>query len=52
MQSHTLVQLCRVVRDCLVGAGVGESPAAVVAENLVTADSRGIPSHGVNRLEM
>ena len=49
---RTASQLCQVVRECLVAVGVGERSAAIVAENLVMADSRGIPSHGVNRLEM
>ena len=45
-------ELEALVRDCLAAAGASESHAAVVAEVLVEADARGVPSHGVNRLEM
>ena len=45
---HELEQL---VADCLAAAGADSVQAALVAEVLVAADRRGIPSHGVNRAE-
>lgn len=39
------------VRDIFVKLGVPAGDALVVADNLLSADLRGIPSHGVARLE-
>ena len=43
--------LTNVVSACLRAAGATEAHAAMSAESLVYADTRGIPSHGVNRAE-
>lgn len=40
-------ELCQRI---LMGAGVTESDAAAVAENLIQADLRGISSHGISRM--
>lgn len=45
-------KLLRVVVACLEKSGVAAEHAPLVAEVLVAADRRGIPSHGVNRLEL
>lgn len=37
--------------DVLKGAGVPEADARLCADNLITADKRGIDSHGTNRLK-
>ena len=39
------------MRDVLAGVGVPEEDAAVCAEVLITADRRGIDSHGIQRLK-
>jgi L-2-hydroxycarboxylate dehydrogenase (NAD+) len=44
-------RLRRFVTEALVRSGVAPEQAAVVADVLVTADLRGIESHGVARLE-
>lgn len=44
--------LAKITTECLVAAGVPLPQAATVADVLVTADARNVPSHGVNRLEM
>lgn len=44
--------LRRVVATCLVKAGADVAHAPLVADVLVAADRRGIPSHGVNRCEI
>ena len=44
-------RLRRFVTEALVRSGVAAEQAAVVADVLVTADLRGIESHGVARLE-
>ena len=44
--------LAKITTECLVAAGVPAQQAATVADVLVTADARNVPSHGVNRLEM
>ena len=41
----------RFMRDVLAGVGVPEEDAAVCAEVLITADRRGIDSHGIQRLK-
>jgi L-2-hydroxycarboxylate dehydrogenase (NAD+) len=41
----------RFVRDVLIGVGVPSDDAAVCADVLITADKRGIDSHGVARLK-
>ncbi len=41
----------RFMRDVLAGAGVPEEDAAVCADVLITADRRGIDSHGIQRLK-
>ena len=41
----------RFTRDVLTGIGVPPDEAAICAEVLVTADKRGIDSHGVGRLK-
>jgi L-2-hydroxycarboxylate dehydrogenase (NAD+) len=42
--------LTRFARACLEWAGMSPEDAAIVAENLVRADLRGIETHGINRL--
>ena len=44
-------ELIDVVAACLVKSGATREHAEVVAECLVFADARGIPSHGVNRAD-
>jgi LDH2 family malate/lactate/ureidoglycolate dehydrogenase len=39
------------MRDVLVGAGVPHEDAGICAEVLISADKRGIHSHGINRLK-
>lgn len=39
----------RFMKDVFVGAGVPEPDARICADVLITADKRGIDSHGVNR---
>jgi LDH2 family malate/lactate/ureidoglycolate dehydrogenase len=39
-------------KACLLAEGASEENAQIVAEVLVAADCRGVPSHGVNRLEI
>jgi len=46
------VDLERLVSACLQKAGTPKDKADLVATVLVAADSRGVPSHGVNRAEM
>ena len=41
----------RFMVDVFMGVGVPEAEARICAENLITADKRGIDSHGVNRLK-
>ncbi|CAK8988269.1 unnamed protein product [Durusdinium trenchii] len=45
-------QLEKTVASCLKAAGAPPDKAQLVAQVLVAADARGIPSHGVNRAEM
>jgi LDH2 family malate/lactate/ureidoglycolate dehydrogenase len=45
-------QLEKVVAACVEKCGASSDNASLVAEVLVAADCRGIPSHGVNRTEM
>lgn len=45
-------ELKQVVRACLITVGATSDNADAVADVLVAADMRGVPSHGVNRLEM
>lgn len=45
-------ELKQVVSKCLHLSGASEENAKLVADVLVAADKRGIPSHGVNRCEM
>ncbi|MFH1038108.1 MAG: Ldh family oxidoreductase [PVC group bacterium] len=40
----------RFMRDVFIGLGVPEEDAAVCADVLITADRRGIDSHGIQRL--
>lgn len=42
----------RLVAACVEKAGAPAGSAALVAEVLVAADRRGVPSHGVNRAEL
>mmetsp|Transcript_116782 Transcript_116782/g.371671 ORF Transcript_116782/g.371671 Transcript_116782/m.371671 type:complete len:433 (+) Transcript_116782:82-1380(+) len=42
----------RLVARCVELCGASEANAALVAQVLVAADCRGVPSHGVNRAEM
>jgi len=44
-------ELFRVVKEVFVALGVPEDDAGIVADNLVTADMRGVESHGVQRLK-
>jgi LDH2 family malate/lactate/ureidoglycolate dehydrogenase len=44
--------LIDVTRQCLMAEGATAEHAAIVADVLVAADCRGVPSHGVNRLEV
>jgi len=46
------VELEGVIASCLTKNGALPDQAALVAEVLVAADRRGIPSHGINRCEM
>ncbi len=39
------------MRDALIGAGVPQSDAEIVAEVLIESDRRGIESHGIGRLK-
>ncbi|MBO4526639.1 MAG: Ldh family oxidoreductase, partial [Victivallales bacterium] len=39
------------MRDSLVGAGVPLEDAKICADVLITADKRGIDSHGIGRLK-
>jgi L-2-hydroxycarboxylate dehydrogenase (NAD+) len=41
----------RFMADVLKGAGVPEDDAKICADILITADKRGIDSHGINRLK-
>ena len=41
----------RFTKDVLTGIGVPPADAAICADVLVTADKRGIDSHGVGRLK-
>lgn len=56
MSSQTQTQLFepaeaqRFARDVLIGNGVGDEQAEIVARCLVAADLRGIDTHGVNRI--
>jgi L-2-hydroxycarboxylate dehydrogenase (NAD+) len=43
--------LARFVRDVFVGVGVPPEDAAICADVLITADKRGIDSHGIGRLK-
>ncbi|KAH3759296.1 malate dehydrogenase [Pelomyxa schiedti] len=45
-------ELRRFAASCLVSAGASPSHAEVHADLLVTADERGVNSHGLNRLDM
>nr|CAH7732720.1 unnamed protein product [Callosobruchus chinensis] len=36
--------------DCLKAVGMPEENAAIIADNLLEADKRGLYSHGMNRL--
>ncbi|MBN2154538.1 MAG: Ldh family oxidoreductase [Candidatus Lokiarchaeota archaeon] len=42
----------RFMKDVMMGTGVPEEDAKVVADVLITSDKRGIDSHGVGRLMM
>jgi len=42
----------KFMQDVMVGIGVPEEDAKVVADVLITSDKRGIDSHGVGRLMM
>lgn len=44
-------QVERFIRDVLTGIGVPPADAAICADVLITADKRGIDSHGVARLK-
>ena len=44
-------QMERFVRDVFVGLGVPPDESAICADVLITADKRGIDSHGVARLK-
>src|SRR5690554_2820968 len=41
----------KFMKDVFVGAGVPEEDAEICAEILITADKRGIDSHGIGRLK-
>ena len=45
-----LTELRRWAKDLLQTLGLDESKAEVIADNLVTADARGLGSHGLSRL--
>lgn len=45
-------ELRNFARECLVVAGASPKHATIHADLLVTADERGINSHGLNRLDM
>ncbi|CAG9821239.1 unnamed protein product [Phaedon cochleariae] len=52
--AEKIAPLCEVERfitECMVSVGVEEPKANIFAHSLVQADSRGIHSHGLNRLE-
>jgi len=44
-------ELERFIRDVFVGLGVPRNDAAICADVLITADKRGIDSHGIGRLK-
>lgn len=42
----------RFITDCMIASGAKEEHAVQLSDLLVTADSRGHYSHGVNRLHI
>ncbi|CAH1102626.1 unnamed protein product [Psylliodes chrysocephalus] len=47
----SVIEIKRFVMDCLLKIGVQNEKAKTFTNALVTADTRGITSHGLNRLE-